>query len=306
MGVLSDRKATVPLSKALASDEDSTVRTSSARALGKMGDPDVIASLSSALATDEDASVRAESAKSLGLLGTPEVVAPLLRALASDDSAAVRLAAAEALMRLKPREAVGPLVEALKTDSDYMVRSVAAEALGAIGDYNALGPLLDSRDDDESATVRESVESALQEWTELDLESVIDRADNHAPRAAAAEILGDRGNSLSILTLSRALSDLAVEVRRAAAEAIGRLGTLVHLENGGMLLIRDDDSVAFIPGATSERSTEVDHTPVFEVAGSPIQIFCGLLLETFTSKNDAYQVTNYVCTTPTRGLQSCT
>ncbi len=267
LGTLGDNKATAPLSVALTSDEAAEVRAASARALGRLRDPDGLEPLAGALSSDDVAEVRAEAARALGMLALTEVVPHLLNALTGDEDAEVRLGAAEALLLLTPRDAVEPLLVALGADPDAGVRSVAAEALGAIEDHRALQPLLQARESDTSAEVRDAAADALGQWSGFDLQEALDRADNFGSRAAAAQILGERGNIQSIPALSSALNDPVTEVRDAAREALTRFGVLVPLENGGMLLIRDEVEVAFIPGTTFERSTEVQRIPVFEVEG---------------------------------------
>jgi hypothetical protein len=119
-------------------DEDESVRSSAADALGELGDLRAVEPLLTAL-EDEDESVRSSAADALGNLGDPKAVEPLLTAL-GDEAYIVRYFAGYALRNLGDPRAVEPLLTALE-DENERVRSSAAHALGNLGDPRA-APLL--------------------------------------------------------------------------------------------------------------------------------------------------------------------
>ncbi len=187
------------------------------------------------------------------LFGPPNVdkmkarrnVKGLIKALGYID-VPIRWGAAHALGELGDARAVDPLIAALK---DAEVRKAAAEALGKIGDVRALKPLLATlRDSD--LDVREAVVEALdqigykpgkyenaawywiakKEWDQCvalgapalkPLLAVLKDSDLDV-RKAAAYALGKIGDARAVESLVVALKD--VELREAASEALGKIG----------------------------------------------------------------------------------
>lgn len=142
--------------------DDPVVRTSSANALGRIGDRAAVPSLSRALARDTDAFVRVSAALALGQIGDRAAVQPLSASLGApvEDDPAVREAAARALGDIQDRSAVRALIHALGVEGDVAVRKSVVEALGRIGDVGAV-PALVSQIDQGDCEARCAVLAAL-------------------------------------------------------------------------------------------------------------------------------------------------
>ena len=251
----------------LLAHDDPLMRAAAAYGLEVLADPGAVESLLQALAVDEDARVRAAAVDALAVLGKDEAEEPLLLALGTDENAEVRAAAARALGALKSAWTAEGMTSSLRSDPEEEVRAEIALALGEIRNSIALLPLLDARSDDGSADVRAAASAALTQWDFPALLEVLQSAEDPAQRAAAAELMGERGYADAIHPLGEALSDPAEEVRRAARAALEKIGEIDWLENGGGILTYDGD-IAFIPRATAETAHPAPHTPVFQVEGA--------------------------------------
>ncbi|MDZ7363785.1 MAG: HEAT repeat domain-containing protein [candidate division KSB1 bacterium] len=182
-------------------DQESTVRSQAAAALGNLGQSDdrVISALVAAL-KDQDNYVRDEAAAALGNLGQSDdrVISALLAAL-KDQSYSVRTWAAAALGNLGQSDdrVISALLAALKDQESY-VRTQAAAALGNLGqsDDRVISALLAALKD---------------QW--------------YSVRAQAAAALGNLGQSDDrvISALLAALKDQNSTVRYQAAAALGNL-----------------------------------------------------------------------------------
>jgi len=178
-------------------DSDRDVRWVAAKALGKLGDPQAIPALSVWAHAGEDAARDALQTLGHPMLDLPQAVAQV----AAQGAWGVLI---RALTCTQVREvvvglgapAVPALIQALG-DSDSAVRRAAAEALGAIGDLQAVPALI----------------QALGDW----------RSEN--VRCAAAEALGKLGDPQAVPAFIKALGDSDRAVRRAAAEALVKIGT---------------------------------------------------------------------------------
>ncbi len=248
---------------------DPQVRTAVAQVLGRKGDPRAVPALSSSLVVQPDANedVREAAATALGVLRQPEAVEPLAQALTYDESADVRAAAANALAKLQQPEAVEPLVQALASDANEDVRGAAAESLGDLHSPDALPPLLEARSNDPSPKVRSATDDALNEFDLQELTEALEEDDDPSVRAAAAQVLGERGDPSAIDELVNALQDDEEQVREAAGEALRQLGSETPMENGSSLLSHAEGS-SFIPGTTTSQSAGLPHFPVFEIEGA--------------------------------------
>ncbi|MYF65570.1 MAG: hypothetical protein F4185_06755, partial [Chloroflexi bacterium] len=252
--ILGKGRAEEPLLQALEADPDTTVREAAARALGTLKTEWTADRMVPVLSSDAAPEVRAAVALALGKIRENVALLPLLDARADDASPEVRAAANEALdewdypalleilltaedplqraaaaQLMGEREyshtrALEALVRALATDESARVRAAAASALGKIGHSVALRPLLDARSDDGSAVVRNAAAEALAGWDLSALLSTLANAADPAQRAAAAQLMGERGYTEAIPALTRALADPAEEVRDVAREALERLG----------------------------------------------------------------------------------
>jgi len=162
LGTRREARAIGPL-LALLDDPVADVRSSAARALGRIEDDEHRACkrLIGVLAGDADPHVRAAAAWALGQLGSGHepAIDALLKAL-DDPKPVVRQRAAQALgMDLKAPRAVEPLCRLLK-DKDLWVRCYAAGGLKFINDPRAVPALIEAlRDSDQRA--RDSARAAL-------------------------------------------------------------------------------------------------------------------------------------------------
>jgi HEAT repeat protein len=163
LGFTKDTRAVEPLIVALG-DEEPGVRWDAAVALGKIGDSRAVESLIVAL-EDEGANIRGSAAEALGNIGDNHAVEPLIATLGDEDWS-VRRSAVDALGKIKDNRAVDPLIEALK-DKGWDYRNYAAMALGEIGDERAIGPLIEALNDDNS-DVRRVAAEALKKITGQD------------------------------------------------------------------------------------------------------------------------------------------
>ncbi|WP_241471715.1 fumarate reductase/succinate dehydrogenase flavoprotein subunit [Mycolicibacterium neoaurum] len=137
--------------------------------------------------TDGDQRVRIEAVRALVSVDDVEGVA----AAATDDSREVRIAVANALATLA---AGGDTVRALLADRDPLVRAAALAALGVLGDADADVPVIE----------RALTEPAWQ------------------IRVGAARALSGVSAPLAVRSLSRALTDTHLDVRKAAVLSLTR------------------------------------------------------------------------------------
>ena len=248
LGEIKDPRAVEPLIAAL-KDESSSVRRAAAEALGKIGDPRAVEPLIAAL-KDKDSDVRYAAAKALGEIKDPRAVEPLI-AVPKDYYSGVRYAVTEALVKIGA-PAMEPLIAALKDkdSKDSDVRQAAAEALGEIKDPRAVEPLIAALGD-ESSGVRLAAAKSLGEIKDpraVEPLSAALKDENKYVRRAAAHALDRLGwkpeqdeiagwywmakcdwdkcvalGALTVEPLIAALKDTDEEVRRAAAEALGKI-----------------------------------------------------------------------------------
>jgi hypothetical protein len=172
-------------------NQDPSVRSGAASALGNIGDPQVIPALLDAL-KDQDGSVRSEAVNALGFIRDPQVIPALLEAL-KDQDGSVRSGAASALGYTGDPQVIPALLDALK-DQDGSVRSGAARSLGYIGDPQVIPALLDALKDEDPSV-----------------------------RSGAASALGNIGDPQVIPALLEALKDKDESVRLGAVEALGQI-----------------------------------------------------------------------------------
>jgi len=178
----------------LKSDEDSVVRNSAARSLGKINDAsqfdDVLEALDEAL-TDSDPYVKSNACWSLGKLKNPMAIPSLMKMVDPsqrrysmggdpnnadiiDETAAsekikeegikfsdIIVSAIKAIGEIKVPEGIPALVKALNDESDGAVRCAAALALGKIGDNSAVPHLIKLLKIDKYWYVRRDIAKAL-------------------------------------------------------------------------------------------------------------------------------------------------
>ena len=113
----------------LRADEDPTVRSAAARALGKAGDARYLPDLVSALErTGQPAPVRWDVAVALDKVIGDEAVEPLQRHATGDPDVDVRIHCVRALRHYRAEPVLNTLIAALD-DEDYGIRYVARESL---------------------------------------------------------------------------------------------------------------------------------------------------------------------------------
>ena len=101
---------------------------------------------------------------------------------------------------------------------------MAVFVLGDIKDNFALTALFDAMVGDISADVRAMADFALSGWSRAELEAILSGDYEVATRTLAANLLGERGETLSVLTLSHALNDSYEQVRGASLDALHKMG----------------------------------------------------------------------------------
>ncbi len=119
-----------------------------------------------------------------------------LRLALQHREAAIRARAADALAQLGDLESAGLLRAVVQADGDDHVREEAAVALGRLRDQESVNELIAALEHDRSPHVREE----------------------------AALALGRLGDDRAIEALLGAMDDRYTMVRRAAVEALGRIG----------------------------------------------------------------------------------
>lgn len=188
-------------SSRLRSSDDSE-RIDAALKLAELRSPLALPALSSALGDPEE-TVRAIAIEGLTAIGDPQIVQSIAARLEQDKSVFVRKMAAYGLGRLASPDGTPALLRALKDKNDE-VRGAASVALGKYKDPHALDGLL----------------AALNDKSDF-------------VRSQAAFALGANGRD-ALKAAPRLLelldSDLAPEVRRQSAIALGEIGDPAALE----------------------------------------------------------------------------
>jgi len=213
LGQLGDARAVDPLLQSLSADGPS-LQTAAATALGKLGDKRAVEPLMTFLCAMSDFK-REAAAEALGQLGEPQwrqcihgrsddferlaathdprLVNPLIKTLLEDSPNQTKQSIAKALGEWGDTRAVEPLIRHL-TWGWSGNWPVFARALGKLGDVRAVEPLI----------------KALRS--------------NCGGNEGAAVALGELGDVRAVKPLIELLSDIEPNVRRRAAEALGKLG----------------------------------------------------------------------------------
>ncbi len=155
---------------------------------------------------DSDPMVRVTAAHAITSLPGNEATT-LLLPLLKDKLEFVRREAAYAIGQTQSRSAVQPLVELLATEKEASVRAAATVALGQIRDESAVPALANLLSGDSSNKKSKK------------------REDDFVMRSAA-QSLGEIRSRAGVLSLTAALTNEtnSLDVRRAAAEALGLIG----------------------------------------------------------------------------------
>ncbi len=123
-------------------DIDVDIRKTVCWTLSRLEDKRALPSILLAL-KDQDSSLRSEAAIALGTLFCPEAVPHLISVLLEDETVEVRTTAAYGLGALRDTRAVEHLIHTLENQNeDPRVRGQAAEALGDIRDTRSIVPLI--------------------------------------------------------------------------------------------------------------------------------------------------------------------
>ncbi|MBI1349102.1 hypothetical protein GC163_22765 [bacterium] len=222
LGRIRDASATDSLA-AMLGHRFGIIRSHAAEALGNIGDPKGATALIHVLG-DPDAVVRANAAAALQRLGDKRAVKPLMKLL-SDEDADVCSRAAATLGELGDAQATPALLPLLQ-HSEANVRAAAAEALGRLGDELAAEPLTQLFYDEDENTRLKAVSAFRRFRSASAVAPLLQLLDdnNVAIRQRAVDALGEMGNLAALERLIVTLkTDTAVEVRMAAAKALGLL-----------------------------------------------------------------------------------
>ncbi|MDP2223025.1 HEAT repeat domain-containing protein [Nitrosomonas sp.] len=240
LGKIGDKTAVDALILTL-QDEDSTVRWRTISALGEIGDKTAVDALILAL-KDEDSDFRRNVAEALKEIGDKTTVDALILAL-EDEDPSVRSSAANSLWEIGDKTAVDALILALE-DEDPYVRFYAALAMGKIGDKSAIDALMILALKDEDSNVRSSAALALGEIgdkTAVDALILTLQDEDSTVRWRTASALGKIGDKTAVDALILALKDEDSDVRSSAAEALGEIGDKTTID-ALILALKDEDS----------------------------------------------------------------
>lgn len=215
-----ERSGAVGLVVAALRDRRPWTRAEAAFSLGDMGSPAAVEPLLDAL-RDRDVDVRAAAARSLGRLGAPEAVEPLLELVST--RSLPRAVVGRALLEIGP--AAIPSLLRLVDCRDPLERAAAIQLVGLLGDAGDAAPLI-GRLQDGDAAVRVQAAAALGRLGAADAERAVRRAlgdPSEQVRAAAAETLGAIGSRADVDALVTIARSDAFEPARAAARSVVRL-----------------------------------------------------------------------------------
>ena len=206
-------------------DENPEVRAIAAEALGQMKDPRAVDALLGLL-EDNNSGVRTTTVRTLGKIGTENTVKPLIKQLAADKNPDFRICAIEALGNLNDKLAIEPLIKSLE-DKVPEVRIAAARSLGSLGDERAEEALIVKLDKSTQELQKQMILALGKIGGKKTVEALIRKLEDKDPeiRKCAAESLGKLGDLRSVDPLLRCLEDKISEVRNAAAYSLGILRT---------------------------------------------------------------------------------
>jgi HEAT repeat protein len=246
LGQISDARAVAPLVGALW-DAPMRIREAAAQALKSLGwqpgndtertlaaiarhDFQEVVSLGAAavdtliaMLRGSDEGVRQIVAQALGKIRDTRAVEPLLAMLKDEnESVAMRIIASQALAEIGDTRAVEALLAMLKDENAFLpMRIKATQALGKIGDTRAVEPLV-AVIEDKHADVEHEARITFDYHVKWRLEDNY-RA-HQVVRQAAAQALGEIEDTRAVKPLVFGLQDNEQDVRRAAREALERIG----------------------------------------------------------------------------------
>lgn len=227
------RKNIQGLIKALGFKSDPHIRSTAAKVLGSIGGKEVIVPLQNAL-QDEDKWVRKNAVEALGIIGDPASIGPLINSL-KDKEGHVVMEAAIALGKYKDPQSIDPLLEVLKNKEGYIyARREAAIALGKIGDKKIVPELIPFLR--READLQLGVIEALGNFTDPDLIQHLKPKLTHSNefiRRQTVMTLGGIDDNQSIKLLISSFTDENASVRKAATEALDKLGWRPQADENG-------------------------------------------------------------------------
>ncbi|MDP6380223.1 MAG: HEAT repeat domain-containing protein, partial [Phycisphaerae bacterium] len=220
LGNIGDARAMEPLIGSL-KDNRFEVRREAAEALGKIKNTRAIEALIASL-EDTQSSVQANSAQALAGFKDPRCTEPLLEAL-NDEAPEVRYWAVRGVAPLKDDRCFEPLVEALK-DENAEVRQAAVEGLAMLG-ADAIEPLIMEALHEKDPIVMEVIAKAFVRIGTPAVEALLEALadDNWQVRRAAAEALGRIGDTRATKPLVNIMEVKDNNVRPVAIQALGRI-----------------------------------------------------------------------------------
>lgn len=201
-------------------------RRDAALRLGASRDPAAVPELARLLG-DPAEIVRATAAGELGRVGHASAVAPLSARLAAERRAFVRKEIAYALGRVGDPSAIASLEAWLARERDREVRGAVVWALAEIGSPASVAPLVAALGDPDELVRRHAVRGLGMTRAEGALPLVVDRLERDASadvRRHAAEALGRIGDPAARAALEAALGDSDPYVANEADRALERLG----------------------------------------------------------------------------------
>ncbi len=261
-------EATDPILKQLVEglgDPRGLVRLQFAETLGEIGEP-ATPFLIDALASHADVTVRRAAAKTLTLIADPEAVPPLLHAFLNDEDTVVRSSSAGALARTGEAAVPDLLAILASTEQPEDIKGHAAWALAFVGSEAAdyLYKALNSASLDVRCAVIGALGHVAQEQADEKPCSLLVAAltDPEALiRTEAAAALGQVNYPVAVPHLILAVQDADLDVRKAAINALGKIGDRSALEPLRSLLTDEQEVVrvlAKLAIAQIERQSEDD------------------------------------------------
>jgi HEAT repeat protein len=209
----------------------STLASSAAGALGRLGTVDAARALVDMLRRPENAANPAALVESLARVRTPEGVEELAR-LARDEGVdpELRRKVIDALGRGGQPGAVPDLLAAMRDSESPEIRSAAMEALGRIGEPAGVQEILNrlhGGDDGVKLAAARALEGVRARAAAPLLEEALGGPMDDTLRASLVNALGNIGSASSTKPLTAIATDdrQSEAVRGAAAQALGRLGT---------------------------------------------------------------------------------
>ncbi len=236
-GRLRNRRAVDTLLEAFRREERGSKRAI-AEALGRIGDPLAIETLRKS-ALQGDILLRSAATEALGRIGAP-AVDDLITFVANREDGLLEFWASTALARIGG-PAVDPILTALKKSRDWRVKWRLIGILGEIGDSRAIGPLI--------AELRSAspllMSRAARTLAGLGVAAVAPlieqfRGADTLREITVADALVEIGPA-AVEPLIATLADADADVRRQAAQTLGKLGDPRAVEPLLGLLTRQDE-----------------------------------------------------------------